>query len=263
MSQLRSFLRSVQTSFPILQPLRWEVERGLRRAIRLPHDVDWNAFLLLDVAPGPIVDVGANRGQSIESFLLTVPNRSMVCFEPNTTLARQLKSRYAHRANVRIHPVALGHREGNFTLYVPVYKQWMFDGLASLDRDEAMNWLNPATVWNFDPRHLRCIEMECRTMRLDSLKLDAAILKMDVQGTEISVLMGAESTIRKHQPIVFLESATDEIRDFLDQFGYRPYGFSHNHLELGRMDRENCFFLTEAHLRPTTGEPRIRRRFRP
>jgi FkbM family methyltransferase len=56
------------------------------------------------------------------------------------------------------------------------------------------------------------------------------VLKIDVEGAELSVLRGAEVTLRQSRPIVFLSTHSDALRSsclrFLEELGYvwRPLG---------------------------------------
>jgi FkbM family methyltransferase len=245
---MKKFLRSVQVNFPFLQDLRWKVEPVVRRAMKSVHDDDWRAFSLLRLNSGPIIDVGAKRGQSIESFLLTLPKRKIFSFEPNRLLARQLARKYSKHPEIVINSLGLGDKKGTFTLYVPQYKRWIFDGLSSLDRNEAISWLGTHNLYNFDTRFLRCVEVDCDISTLDSFRFTPSLIKIDVQGTEISVLQGAEKTIQSSRPVILLESASDEIVEFLSRFEYRPYVYKSGELIKNCTDASNCFFLTDAHL---------------
>jgi hypothetical protein len=52
------------------------------------------------------------------------------------------------------------------------------------------------------------------------------LLKIDVEGMDLDVLIGATKTIKKHFPVIFIEhsdnrkSIIEDIKKFLDQFEY-------------------------------------------
>ena len=50
------------------------------------------------------------------------------------------------------------------------------------------------------------------------------IIKIDVEGMELDVLQGAELTVNKHKPLLYIETATEEnliqISNYLKEFGY-------------------------------------------
>lgn len=74
------------------------------------------------------------------------------------------------------------------------------------------------------------VEVECR--RLDSLGLVPDFIKADVEGCEVPLLYGAESTIRRCRPLLFMERDTVTNTDLvslpeaLDLLGYHQYQMS-------------------------------------
>jgi len=73
-------------------------------------------------------------------------------------------------------------------------------------------------------------------------------MKIDVQGYELPVLLGGEETIAREQPIILIESVTNEQMDFLNQFGYRLYRFdrSENKFITNETGKINSFLMTNA-----------------
>src|SRR6202030_3324313 len=114
----------------------------------------------------------------------------------------------------------LSDRTGEMLLYVPYYKRWMFDGLASFDREEAAGWLQ-GRVFFYRPRHVSLREVKCKVRRLDDLELRPFFMKLDVQGHELNVIRGAENTIERSQPILLIEAPEEELVNYLRWIGYR------------------------------------------
>lgn len=245
---MKQLLRDLQTHFAVLQDTRVNAERFLRRQIGSVHDHDWRAFALLTIGDGDILDVGANRGQSIDSFRAVGRTNPIIAFEPNLRLAAKLSREYATDGTVRIAPVALSDQPGTQTLFVPHYRNWIFDGLASMDRTEAMTWLTPERIHRFNPALLTCEELTITAQTLDSFGLRPAIIKLDTQGTEGQAVRGGLQTIAATQPVILLESATPEIVEMLQPLGYRPHIFKDGALIADRLDGSNVFFLVADHL---------------
>lgn len=244
---MKRVLRNVQTFFPFLQDVRFNLASGLRKAFKHVHDKDWRAFEQLKVGEGVVVDVGANRGQSLDSFQLIMSGRSIVSFEPNVRLAAKLARRYRGNKRVTIEPVALSSGSGRQKLYLPKYRNWVFDGLASLDPEEALNWLNPERMYRFSPKNLSHIELDIEVKTLDEFNLTPSIIKIDVQGLEYDVLRGATKTISACRPIILVEGGAQNIVDLLSGFDYRPYSFCSGVLQQNDATGKNVFFLTDAH----------------
>ncbi len=211
---------------------------------------EYAGLKLLDIEGGAIVDIGANRGQSIAAFRRLAPLSQIFAFEPEPRSAARLLSRYQDDAMVTIHACALAEQSKAMTLFIPTYGRWNCDGMAALDRREATEWLhNPGRMLWFDPKKLTVTEhsIECRT--LDSLKLAPRLIKLHAQGAEFSILKGAETTIRHHRPALmcaFPQMATTEL---LAGWGYSPHIYLDRRFEPGIAPPDTTFtwYLTGEH----------------
>ena len=240
-------LRTFQSYLPWILPAKQEFYYRYRRLLATPHEDDFAALKLLDSnAPGVCVDVGANHGQSIESMRLFRPTAEIVAFEPNPNLAGELSRRYGRDPRVEIRPRGLGDAIGEFSLIVPSYRGFVYDGLASLDRGEAMNWINASRVYFFDPSKVKAIELKCRVSTLDLENLQPAFMKIDVQGFEYNVLAGGAKTLAAHEPIVLIENYNGDPRsvELMTGLGYREYVYRDAALVPGRSDGSNSFLIT-------------------
>jgi len=144
------------------------------------------------VRPGDIVyDIGAHIGTySILALQKSAPNGSVVAYEPaeltRAFLARHLRCNGVEsRAIVR--PVCCGSGDGIASLY---YHEGEMDGDSGL---------LPAPGLASKNVPLRTIDSE-----VADLGLTPKIIKIDVEGWEWEVLKGAETTLRRHRPLLFL-----------------------------------------------------------
>jgi FkbM family methyltransferase len=246
---VKPYFRAAQVHVPFLKNARYRFERQIRSITKSVHDPDWLAFRLLRPGPGMILDVGANHGQSIGSFRVALPGRAIFAFEPNQHLAAALAEEFEAYPDVRIHAIGLSESAGTSVLFVPNYRNWKFDGLASTSRETAMSWLNPERLKGFNDRHLTCIEMQIELKRLDDFEFaNVAVLKLDTQGSEIFVLRGGMQTLKNSLPIILAEDANSEIQQILAPLGYRSYAFQDQKFFPDRLDSKNVFFLQEHHL---------------
>jgi len=87
-----------------------------------------------------------------------------------------------------------------------------------------------------------------RTVRLDTLVsrheiLPPDVLKIDVEGAECEALEGAEETIRRHRPIIFLAthgaSVHQSCLEFLNEMNYRAYSLTTDPVESAAELRAN------------------------
>lgn len=136
-----------------------------------------------------VVDVGANVGQWANALLELVRPEKLIMVEPGPAMFAQLREKFGARAEVELHNVAIGDRDGTTTLRITRDTT----GASVLPpRDEmreliGSNW----TVEN---------EVECPLRRLDTLLAghdEISLLKIDVQGYEKETLAGAVQTLAR------------------------------------------------------------------
>jgi len=72
---------------------------------------EYGGTFLLSIGNGLIIDIGANRGQSIAAFKKWAPRSNIVAFEPEPRSAGRLTARYQADETVRIHCCALGEKQ--------------------------------------------------------------------------------------------------------------------------------------------------------
>lgn len=252
MSSFKKGMRTLQSFVPWLKPLKDDFYYLSRKMLARPHDPDFRALPLLRLDPaGQYVDVGANHGQSIESIGVMRPKARIVAFEPNPALADKLRRRYASEPRVEIRALGLADQAGTMTLFSPSYRGFDYDGLASLDRHAAADWINAQRVYFFDPSRIAVRKLDCAISTLDAEGLEPAFLKIDVQGFEYHVLRGGVETLRRCEPVVLVEDYNLDSRSvaLMSGLGFVEYYFDGARLCRGRSPGLNSFLMTGARAR--------------
>jgi FkbM family methyltransferase len=247
--RIKKAFRTLQSEFSFLKGSKDQLYRRARRILAIPHEREFRALAHIPApAQGCFIDVGANHGQSIESILLAQPDATIVSFEANPALAQQLALRYKDRENVLVMGKGLSDSAGTFTLFVPSYKGFLYDGLASLDEDAAASWINEKTVFGFDPAKLTIAELHCMVDTLDAQQLAPFFIKVDVQGCEYNVLNGGKETLRRYEPILLIEGFRSDPRTvhLAEELGYEEYYFDSSSLRKGSSGQENSFLITPS-----------------
>ncbi len=239
-------VRTAITLFPFLKSTKEWVHYHVRKALKRPHEQD---FQIVRRFTGPdclFIDVGANHGQSINSITTIRPNARILSFEANVRLATKLKKRYRINHNINIQPFGLGDQPGEFTLYLPTYNGYLFDGLASINRIEAEEWLCEKWLFFFDRKKVSVQELPCVVRTLDEFGVNPVFIKIDVQGFEYEVLKGAASTLARAEPLLLIEDASADPRivEFLASMGYKECFLMQHTLAFGRGTGPNSFFST-------------------
>lgn len=192
------------------------------------------------------IDVGANRGQTIQSVSFFI-DCFIESFEPDVKTFLSLFKRMGKNKKFRIHNVALSDKKGTMNLYTPIYKGIRFDGLASFDPGSFDDFFNKRNFFSIDKSRLIIDRSEVDVRTLDSFGLSAFVIKIDVQGHELSVLRGAEETIRNNLPIIFIErpDLNAEVQ-FLAEFGYEAFVYKDGRL-LESASGYNVIFINKHH----------------
>lgn len=197
-----------------------------------------------------VVDVGANIGSHTVTFAKAVgASGTVVALEPQRLAFQLLCGNIALNVltNVRALPKAAGAQAGQAKI-------------------PALRWDEPHNFGAVSLLNQSLPGEDVEVIALDSLALPACrLIKIDVEGMEPDVLAGARETIRRCQPLLFVENNTVEHAAqtiaAVAQIGYRAWwhlglyykaaNFFHN--------RENVFapFKPEANMlcMPNGGDP--------
>lgn len=228
---MKNVLRAIQTLFPSLHDLRFKTKFLSMKLSGAPHEEDFKAIRLFSPERSRLfVDVGSNRGEAITSMrMMSQAMPRIVGFEPNELVFEKLAHHVADYPEVEVHNVGLADAPREEELYIPFYRKWMFDGLASFKYEEARDWLEHR-LWRYDERKLTVKKTNCRIRTLDEYELAPDFIKIDVQGYELQVLQGGAKTIEAHLPIILIESIDASHKDFLSSFGYGFYHYADGRL---------------------------------
>jgi FkbM family methyltransferase len=221
-------------------------------AARELHDRDFAAFGKWKGAPVKcILDVGANRGQSVASLHAVFPAATIHSFEANPIFFPVLE-RVAEAVGdrCRVHRFGLGAGDGEFTLHVPWVGEMPFleESSTVLDYYE-----KPWVAQKFAERGgLRLQQLTVAIRRGVDLGLAPQVVKIDVEGAENDVVEGLAATIRRSRPILLVENSDwHTVTASLAVHGYNPYRYEP---DLGTIvpfhgATTNAFYLLYEHLR--------------
>ncbi|MGJ3232632.1 MAG: FkbM family methyltransferase [Oceanicaulis sp.] len=240
-------IRALQSRFPALVDAKAGAQRFMRRALRTPFEADFRFLAHWAPAPGEVfVDIGANRGQSIDAIRLYHPDALIHAFEPNPHLALALARLFEDDPALAVYRCGLGAREETRRLFIPVYRGFVYDGLASFDEAECRGWLNEETVAGFAPAQLEIMACEAKAFPLDQLALPAGFVKLDVQGFERAVLEGGTQTLKSAYPIVMMENNADADAFLTQDLGWTRAAFAGKGLRANAWGDLNTFYVAPA-----------------
>jgi FkbM family methyltransferase len=194
---------------------QWLLDHGNASTVEAYHCVR-----ALDKISNPVVfDVGGNIGTFATWIARTFPQGRIHCFEPQHAVFQQLAGNMAinNLYNVFTHNMALGAENKHIQFNQPDYFAKHDFGTFSLKTDKHLQ--RTAETLTVEVRTLDSFMQVHQIRRLDLLKIDA-------EGMDLEVLAGAEQTIRRYVPKIFVEHSDNEVSikhsviEFLSQFGY-------------------------------------------
>jgi len=190
---------------PLIGSALRRASRRLRALLARPSRYDLETVAVMERVLRPdsaCVDVGAHAGDILEHMARIAPRGRHHAFEPLPAFARRLRRDFPR---AQVHEVALAERAGRapFLHVVPT------PGYSGLRR----------RVYSRPNPKVRTIEVEVATLD-DSLPPDLpiAFLKIDVEGGEHGVLLGARRTLARWRPVVVFEAGAKST----GQYGVEP-----------------------------------------
>ena len=220
-----------------------------QRAAGVVHDPDYLGLPVACAAPVRVVlDVGANRGQSIVSLKTVFPNAAVHAFEANPLFRQCLEALAAsYGDSVRVHAYGLGRGEGRLRFYVPSVGDDVYLEESSTRLDQ---FSKPWIVEKFRARgELRLRESLVDIRTGDELQLTPDIVKVDVEGAELDVLVGLQETIARSLATLLVENSDwNGVTPFLASLGYKPYRWDQDRRRLEPFFgvTTNAFYLHES-----------------
>ena len=152
------------------------------------------------------IDIGANVGLHSVRFAEYFDN--VVSFEPSYTNFECLKDNTKSFSNIKINKKAIGAKEETLNLVIP---------------DDCFN-CGAYSFVDFKEYNGRTQTESVEVITIDSLNLIPDLIKIDTQGFEYPVLIGALATITKHKPVMIIEieysKNVNQILGLLSPLGY-------------------------------------------
>ncbi len=174
---------------------------------KLYYEDDLISFVKRFLAPMNVIDVGTNIGNHALGFS-GHPLYKVICFEPDSELAEVAKFNLGMNSiNFNIYKHGLGRIE---------------EKLPFIRGSKENSGIGKFARQSTSPEYLTVKRMDDCIQR--DFKVD--LIKIDVEGFELDVLLGAEITIKSNQPMLVIEhqdySSYLECKEILSKLGYKP-----------------------------------------
>lgn len=154
-----------------------------------------------------IVDVGANKGQTVDFFLKLYPNATIYSFEPNKKLYNKLADKYSKHNNVTVFNLGISDTKGSLTFHENILDETSSFEQVDLDSKYLRK---KARVLGVKPEDIIAgsYEVEVTTLS-DFIKAHGIdhvnILKIDTEGHEYKCLHGLFSETNAASMIDYIQ----------------------------------------------------------
>lgn len=173
---------------------------------------------LLKQSYGPILYVGANEGQCLKQMRNNLQNADIYCFEPFPDSCEVIKQKAKSYSNIHIEQTGVSDTSGRL---------FLVEGINS-----TTNRLVAEDTGGLLPIPVTSLDDFCRKRSLNKISL----LKIDVEGMELSVLAGAMDILSQTRVDALLlecgmnpdndwHTSLDNVCQMLEPLGYRILRF--------------------------------------
>jgi FkbM family methyltransferase len=175
---------------------------------------------------GVVFDVGAHAGQMAKLFARMAPRGKVYAFEPGAYALSILRpmARLRGGGRIAIEPIAFGSEPGVLTLNTPIKR--------SGSLGFGLSHLSEAAETGKMFSHEVAVDTIDRYVAANGIRrLD--LIKADIEGWEMRMLLGASDTLSRLRPVVFLEvvdlylaragNRRAQLWDFMTARDYRPF----------------------------------------
>ncbi|MDP8997823.1 MAG: FkbM family methyltransferase [Pseudomonadota bacterium] len=233
------------------------------------HDDDYAVFGMLPKTKAVVLDIGANYGYSVRSLRSSGVTNPILSFEvlPDYAAALEIVKR-RFPVDYDFVMSGVGSEAGSLNFYTPVVGKAALTALttarAPAFTEHEAHWSAKAVESHvlsyptplFEDFRFAILKTVAKVDRIDNLLKNysgaidvsrVAAMKIDVEGLEYDVLLGAAETIKKCMPLLMLESGNrpPRVKRLLDSWGYATVDFVNNKLKIidGISTQVNGFFI--------------------
>ena len=147
-----------------------------------------------------VFDVGANLGQTIESFREVFPRPTIHAFEPGPQTFRELQAKHSATPGVSLNNCALGAELGTLE-----FIENTSPDMSSFLEPGATSW---GDIKNRIKLNVNTIDGYCTERGIDAID----VLKSDTQGYELEVIKGAERLLSQRRiHLIYIEIIFSEM----------------------------------------------------
>lgn len=231
-------------------PYSWFVAWHIinRVAFLLPHDKSYFGLQHFSNKSQNdlFIDVGANSGISALSFRKINKRTPIFSIEPNMLHANRLKKLSKKLRPFEFLLMGVGDQESEITFYTPIYKHVILHTFSSSSQEQVYE----AVRKSYGDKIVKNIKVEqssAHVITLDQLNLKPSIIKIDAEGFDYNVLLGAKRTLEIERPFLMVEACHSNIERFnvfFKNIGYEMLHYDYSVDAFSPLQNETLSYIT-------------------
>jgi len=241
LSSLKYRLGRLVEQHPYTWFLAWRLIHKL--SFLLPHDKSYFALqYFCPFSEGAFVDVGANSGISALSFRKLNSTIPIISLEPNPLHEPNLKKLKKTLSLFDYKLVGLSDAKTELTFYTPVYSGVVLHTFTSTRENQVVSAVERAFGSRI-AKKIRLEKVKAPIMCFDELDIHPGIIKIDAEGHDFEVLLGAEKSIKQYRPFVMVEICHSDLErfcSFFSKLSYKLLIFNYPTPSFTYLDKTHC-----------------------
>ncbi|MCR4263591.1 MAG: FkbM family methyltransferase [Candidatus Roizmanbacteria bacterium] len=221
----------------VVLDLRTTFDRYLFIMKETPHpELNW--YYKKNLKKNSVVfDIGSSNGYFAMLAARIAPRGSIHAFEPVPDIYKNFRRsiQVNHINNITPNQLCVGEKDGTMTFYIATNTDT--SGIRKTEHQKEIKKTFKCTMTRLDTY--------CRKKKISKIDL----IKIDVEGNELSILTSSRKLLSKYKPVLIVEFSTKtsknfgyapgDLYDFFTKLGYRLYYYENNSLK--RFDRtDDC-----------------------
>ena len=224
-------------------PQSYLFEKRIKRSIKNNDEKELQLLKNIIIPETDTIDIGVYRG--VYSYEMAKYSKMVHAFEPNPIIFKDIELNLSKIIkNINLYNFALSDKENKVLLKVPIrnknydksnYEEYFQMGRATIHEQNVMGDIET---------------FEIKSKKLDNFTFSNRIsfIKIDVEGHEMSVIKGAENTIKQYKPTLLVEieekhskqKVLDSI-NYINSLGYESFFYDNELKNTNNLNNLNMY----------------------
>ena len=224
-------------------PQSYLFEKRIKRSIKNNDEKELQLLKKIIIPETDTIDIGVYRG--VYSYEMAKYSKMVHAFEPNPIIFKDIELNLRKIIkNINLYNFALSDKENKVLLKVPIrnknydksnYEEYFQMGRATIHEQNVMGDIET---------------FEIKSKKLDNFTFSNKIsfIKIDVEGHEMSVIKGAENTIKQYKPTLLVEieekhskqKVLDSI-NYINSLGYESFFYDNELKNTNNLNNLNMY----------------------